>query len=396
MSRDDTPLLWVIRDDVGLTGTKFGCGIGMCGACTVHVGGRADALLHHAGQRGGRCRGHHHRGARPDRRSIRLQKAWIELPGAAMRLLPVRPDHAGGGAAEGLSRTRPTQDIDARHDRQSLPLHDLRAHPHGDQAGRRAADRATASAAMNATPAIAPRLSLDRGRRRRRASASCVAAAGGIELRSFARSRQGGGRHARRAVRADHLVQHRRDGIVTVNVIRAEMGQHVGTALARIVADELEADWAQGAHRHVDTDPKWGLMVTGGSWSVWQTFPGVQPGRRRRPHRADRGRREAAGRRRQRPAPRATARSSRAAEVDHLWRHRRAAAICSAATPPDELASDADQAAGRAAPDRLDTQTRSTSRTRPTARRIYGIDAEGARAWSTRGRRCRRRATARR
>lgn len=36
----DTPLLWVIRDKIGLKGTKFGCGIGMCGACTVHVGGR--------------------------------------------------------------------------------------------------------------------------------------------------------------------------------------------------------------------------------------------------------------------------------------------------------------------------------------------------------------------
>ena len=40
-SPDETPLLWVIRDEIGLTGTKFGCGIGMCGACTVHVGERA-------------------------------------------------------------------------------------------------------------------------------------------------------------------------------------------------------------------------------------------------------------------------------------------------------------------------------------------------------------------
>ncbi|MFT5589101.1 MAG: isoquinoline 1-oxidoreductase alpha subunit [Bradyrhizobium sp.] len=36
-----TPLLWVIRDEIGMKGTKFGCGIGMCGACTVHLNGRA-------------------------------------------------------------------------------------------------------------------------------------------------------------------------------------------------------------------------------------------------------------------------------------------------------------------------------------------------------------------
>jgi isoquinoline 1-oxidoreductase subunit alpha len=37
----DTPLLWVLRDVIGLTGTKFGCGIAQCGACTVHINGAA-------------------------------------------------------------------------------------------------------------------------------------------------------------------------------------------------------------------------------------------------------------------------------------------------------------------------------------------------------------------
>ncbi|MFJ2990622.1 (2Fe-2S)-binding protein [Collimonas sp. NPDC087041] len=36
----DTPLLWVIRDEIGLTGTKFGCGVALCGACTVHLDGQ--------------------------------------------------------------------------------------------------------------------------------------------------------------------------------------------------------------------------------------------------------------------------------------------------------------------------------------------------------------------
>jgi isoquinoline 1-oxidoreductase beta subunit len=63
------------------------------------------------------------------------------------------------------------------------------------------------------------------------------------------------------------------EGQVNVNIIRAEMGQHVGTAIARILADELEAPWENVHITHVDTAEKWGTMVTGGSWSVWQSWP---------------------------------------------------------------------------------------------------------------------------
>ena len=61
-------------------------------------------------------------------------------------------------------------------------------------------------------------------------------------------------------------------GATLINIAKAEMGQHVGTALARVVTEELGADWDLVSIKHVDTDPKWGYMVTGGSWSVFTTF----------------------------------------------------------------------------------------------------------------------------
>ena len=39
---DDTPLLWVLREQVGLTGTKYGCGVAQCGACSVHINGEVQ------------------------------------------------------------------------------------------------------------------------------------------------------------------------------------------------------------------------------------------------------------------------------------------------------------------------------------------------------------------
>jgi len=62
------------------------------------------------------------------------------------------------------------------------------------------------------------------------------------------------------------------DGIVTVHITKAEMGQGVGTALAQIVAEELEVEWKDVRVDYPVADPKFGLMLTGGSWSVNWTF----------------------------------------------------------------------------------------------------------------------------
>jgi isoquinoline 1-oxidoreductase alpha subunit len=75
---DDAPLLWTIRDEIGLTGTKFGCGIGQCGACTVHVNGEAvraclTPTAAVAGQAVTTIEGLDPNGQHP------LQKAWIEV-----------------------------------------------------------------------------------------------------------------------------------------------------------------------------------------------------------------------------------------------------------------------------------------------------------------------------
>jgi isoquinoline 1-oxidoreductase subunit alpha len=73
---EDTPLLWVIREHLQMTGTKFGCGAGLCGACTVHINGEAvrscqTALSEVSGKRITTIEGLDPSGQHP------LQRAWI-------------------------------------------------------------------------------------------------------------------------------------------------------------------------------------------------------------------------------------------------------------------------------------------------------------------------------
>ena len=94
-----TPLLWVIREQVGLTGTKYGCGIAQCGACTVHIDGQAVrscsmAVSDAAGKKITTIEGLAVNG-----KLTKVQQAWVDQRRAAMRLLPVRHDHGGLRAA---------------------------------------------------------------------------------------------------------------------------------------------------------------------------------------------------------------------------------------------------------------------------------------------------------
>jgi len=76
---DDTPLLWVLRDVLGMTGTKFGCGMALCGACTVHIDGKpVRSCLLPVGAIGNRAVTTIE-GVGATEIGAKVQKAWLEL-----------------------------------------------------------------------------------------------------------------------------------------------------------------------------------------------------------------------------------------------------------------------------------------------------------------------------
>ena len=121
------PLLWVLRDTLGMTGTKFGCGMALCGACTVHINGQPMRSCVHADFERRRQERHHHRRPSPDS-SHPVQLAWIEED------VPQCGYCQSGQimtAAALLAKTNESHRRRYRrsHARQHLPLRNLRRHP---------------------------------------------------------------------------------------------------------------------------------------------------------------------------------------------------------------------------------------------------------------------------
>src|SRR5262249_11048612 len=126
----DTPLLWVLREWVGLTGTKYGCGIAQCGACTVHLDGVATRscvtpMSLAAGKQVTTIEG-----LARDGNLHPVQKAWLEHDVPQCGYCHERHDHGGSGAAAGeaqADRRRHHQ-----HHQEYLPLRHLPAGAGGD------------------------------------------------------------------------------------------------------------------------------------------------------------------------------------------------------------------------------------------------------------------------
>ena len=95
----DTPLLWVLRDVLGMTGTKFGCGMALCGACTVHIDGVATRSCITPIESIGNSSITTIEAIGATRTGARDPEGVARPRSRSMRLLPIGPDHVRFGAA---------------------------------------------------------------------------------------------------------------------------------------------------------------------------------------------------------------------------------------------------------------------------------------------------------
>ena len=259
--KPDTPLLWVIRDNLGLTGTKYGCGIAQCGACTVHADGKAvrsctTRVSAVTGKKITTIEGISSDGNHP------VQRAWIEADVPQCGYC-----HSGQiMSAVALLAQNPTpsdDDIDeamrgnvcrcGTYQRIRLAIH--RA---AQLIGEKRVEKGMVS--TGAMLGVSPHGS--------HISTKTGTGTGGFVLNPFIRIGP--------------------DETVTIVVNHSEMGQGTYTSLPMLIAEELECDWSKIRVVAAPVDPvynhtEYGIQATGGSTSIsseWERLRRVGAGAR--------------------------------------------------------------------------------------------------------------------
>ncbi len=252
----EMPLLWAIRDVIGLTGTKYGCGQALCGACVIHLDGEAVRAC-----------------VTPVRRAVGHAVTTIEglgrrqppaparvggARGAPVRLLPVGANHDRGGAPGEAAEAerRGDRSLDGG---QHLPVRDVHAHPRRGEEGRRGRREPMSVVLV-----------------RRSFLAGLGLAVGGLALGIVGDAEAAGKTAQPKAVaaggepglHANVFVHIAPDGVVSIVCHRSEMGQGVRSSLPVLIADELGADMAKVKILQADGDKVYGDQNTDGSSSV--------------------------------------------------------------------------------------------------------------------------------
>ena len=130
----DTPLLWVLRDELGLTGTKFGCGMALCGACTIHIDGQPGraCVTPISSLAGKKVVTIEAIGA--DKVGKAVQAAWTDLGVPQCGYCQAGQIMSATALLEAEAQAHGRR-YRRGHERQHLPLRNLRPHPRRHQAG---------------------------------------------------------------------------------------------------------------------------------------------------------------------------------------------------------------------------------------------------------------------
>lgn len=258
----ETPLLWVLRDHLDLTGTKYGCGGGFCGACTVHVGGQpvrsCQTPISSIGDNAiGTIEG-------LDAAHPELISSWIQnnVPQCGY----CQSGQLMSAAALLDSNPAPTDaDID-----NAMSGNICRC---GTYTRIRASIKEAAASRRGVAIWEAP---ADGGRRHEHHQSLSKELLPG---RRYARARcdvAGSSRFTRRQadirLGTEPFLGIDPDGTVTVTSHRSEMGQGIRTAIAQVVADELDADWSRVRVAQAPGDQKYGDQNTDGSRSILMNY----------------------------------------------------------------------------------------------------------------------------